>query len=240
MKPDRRDRTDITMAGSQDIIELPKKCMPDESNFDIRLTRAAKDWSSFTKVDTTEKEDLISDLTEDFETRLGEFDSLMQMVTEETGPKLFQNMVALQEKYRQLQVLFGKINTLEVMVARVKMNLDEVELYLNKAESTIIDPGCVTSTSYNSSLTGNEQTRKSKVLPNLMSNAFSIAEAGATNLLVNTSQLLGDGVWTQHPTTSQASNSNPNQIMKEGRQLERSKIFKAAEFFPAPEGEPHS
>ena len=55
MKPDRRDRTDITMAGSQDIIELPKKCMPDESNFDIRLTRAAKDWSSFTKVDTTEK-----------------------------------------------------------------------------------------------------------------------------------------------------------------------------------------
>jgi len=91
------------MAGSQDVIELPKKCMPDESNFDIRLTRAAKDWSSFTKVDTTEKEDLISDLTEDFETRLGEFDSLMQMVTEETGPKLFQNMVALQEKYRQLQ-----------------------------------------------------------------------------------------------------------------------------------------
>ena len=55
MKPDRRDRTDITMAGSQDIIELPKKCMPDESNFDIRLTRAAKDWSSFTKVDTSEK-----------------------------------------------------------------------------------------------------------------------------------------------------------------------------------------
>ena len=72
------------------------------------------------------------------------------------------------------------------------------------------------------------------------SNAFSIAEAGATNLLVNTSQLLGDGVWTQHPTTSQASNSNPNQIMKEGRQLERSKIFKATEFFPAPEVEPHS
>ena len=53
------------------------------------------------------------------------------------------------------------------------MNLDEVELYLNKAESTIIDPGCVTSTSYNSSLTGNEQTRKSKVLPNLMVNSNS-------------------------------------------------------------------
>ena len=43
------------MAGSQDVIELPKKCMPDESNFDIRLTKAAKDWSSFTKVDTSEK-----------------------------------------------------------------------------------------------------------------------------------------------------------------------------------------
>ena len=59
------------------------------------------------------------------------------------------------------------------MVARVKMNLDEVELYLNKAESTIIDPGCVTSTSYNSALTGNEQPRKSKVLPNLMVNSNS-------------------------------------------------------------------
>ena len=53
------------------------------------------------------------------------------------------------------------------------MNLDEVELYLNKAESTIIDPSCVTSTSYNSALTGNEQTRKSKVLPNLMVNSNS-------------------------------------------------------------------
>ena len=53
------------------------------------------------------------------------------------------------------------------------MNLDEVELYLNKAESTIIDPGCVTSTSYNSALTGNEQPRKSKVLPNLMVNSNS-------------------------------------------------------------------
>ena len=75
--------------------------------------------------------------------------------------------------YFYFTVLFGKINTLEVMVARVKMNLDEVELYLNKAESTIIDPGCVTSTSYNSALTGNEQTRKSKVLPNLMVNSNS-------------------------------------------------------------------
>jgi len=227
------------MAGSQDVIELPKKGTPDESNFDRRLTKAARDWSSFAKVDTSEKEDLISDLTEDFETRLGEFDSLMQMVAEETGPTLFQNMVALQEKYRQLQVMFGKIDTLEVVVARVKMNLDEVELYLNKAESTIIDPGCVASTSHNSTLTGNEQTRKSKVLPNLMSNAFSIAEAGATNLLVNTSQLLGDGVWTQHPTT-QASNSKLNQEIIDGRQLERLKIFKATEFFPVPEVEPHS
>ena len=75
--------------------------------------------------------------------------------------------------YFYFTVLFGKINTLEVMVARVKMNLDEVELYLNKAESTIIDPGCVTSTSYNSALTGNEQPRKSKVLPNLMVNSNS-------------------------------------------------------------------
>ena len=72
------------------------------------------------------------------------------------------------------------------------------------------------------------------------SNAFSIAEAGANNLLVNTSQLLGDGVWTQHPTTSQTSNSKLNQEMNEGRQLERPKIFKATEFFPAPEVEPHS
>ena len=71
------------------------------------------------------------------------------------------------------------------------------------------------------------------------SNAFSIAEAGATNLLVNTSQLLGDGVWTQHPTT-QASNSKLNQEIIDGRQLERLKIFKATEFFPVPEVEPHS
>ena len=69
-------------------------------------------------------------------------------------------------------VLFAKIDTLEVMVVRVKMNLDEVELSLNNAESTIIDPGCIASTPYNSTLTGNEQTRKSKVLPNLMVNSY--------------------------------------------------------------------
>ena len=55
-------------------------------------------------------------MTEDYETRLKEFDALMQMTQEHTGAGLFQHMVSLQDKFKSLEDLFEKIDRLEVMV----------------------------------------------------------------------------------------------------------------------------
>ena len=99
------------------------------------------------------QEELIRDLTEDYETRLREFDTLMQMTQEATGAKLFQQMVALQDKYKSLEDLFEKIDRLEAMVAKIKMNMDAVDSQLVKAEATVVTTA---------------QERSSKVMPSIV------------------------------------------------------------------------
>ena len=56
-------------------------------------------------------------------------------------------------------------------------------------------------------------------------NALSMAEAGATSFLVNSSHLLGDGVWTP----SQAAGSDTTLKSEEIKSIE---IFKTSEFYP--------
>ena len=92
-------------------------------------------------------------MTEDYETRLREFDTLMQMTQEATGAELFQQMVALQDKYKSLEDLFEKIDRLEAMVAKIKMNMDAVDSQLVKAEATVVTTA---------------QERSSKVMPSIV------------------------------------------------------------------------
>ena len=98
-------------------------------------------------------------MTEDYETRLREFDTLMQMTQDATGAELFQQMVALQDKYKSLEDLFEKIDRLEAMVAKIKMNMDAVDSQLVKAEATVVTTA---------------QERSSKVMPSIVVRYTSI------------------------------------------------------------------
>jgi len=170
------------------------------------LELAALDWSQYVKIDTSSREEIICGLTDDYETRLREVESLMQMTHEQTGANLFQQMAALQEKYNDLEKLFDNIDKLEVMVAKIKSNMDEMDRRLSKEEATIPIQS---------------QSKSSKVMPFIVNNAMSLAEAGATSFLVNSSHLLGDGVWTT---------TQPGPAKSEDTQ--QFEIFKTAEYFP--------
>ena len=72
--------------------------------------------------------------------RLREFESLMEMLKQESGANLFTQMVTIQEKYQELEKVFRQIDCLEAMVAKVKVDLEKVEKELVKAEATITQP----------------------------------------------------------------------------------------------------
>ena len=55
---------------------------------------------------------------------------------------------------------------------------------------------------------------------------MSLAEAGATSLLVNSSAFLGDGVWTSNPTPDDKTTPTSSDF-------ESIRTFKTEDFFPS-------
>ena len=61
----------------------------------------------------------------------------MQLAHHHTGADLFQLMAALQERYVALEKLFENIDKLELMVAKIRSDMDEMDRRLCKEEATI-------------------------------------------------------------------------------------------------------
>ncbi|XP_064598992.1 biogenesis of lysosome-related organelles complex 1 subunit 4-like [Liolophura sinensis] len=67
--------------------------------------------------------------------KLDEFCGLVDMIRSDTALCLYRTMPEIQEKCKEIQVIFGKIDKLEAFVTAVKRNVSEVEDRVNKAEA---------------------------------------------------------------------------------------------------------
>jgi len=104
---------------------------------DSCLDEAAKDWSQYVKIDTSNHDVAIQDLSEDLMIRLDEFDQLLSMSKDETGFCLFKQMPAIQEKFHELEDVFEKIDQLRLMINRIKSDMDKLDKELTETEATI-------------------------------------------------------------------------------------------------------
>ena len=80
---------------------------------------------------------MIAENVDDLLIRLDEFEHLLEMVETDSQTCFNQHLPVLKKKYSDLQITFEKIDRLEVMVARIKSDMDKVERQLIEAESTV-------------------------------------------------------------------------------------------------------
>lgn len=142
----------------------------DLKTLDSVLVATAKDWSQYLEVDTSQHNIAIQDLSEDLMIRLDEFDQLLSMSKNDTGFCLFKQMPAIQEKYHELEDVFKNIDSLKLMVTRIKNDMDKLDKELTEAEATIETGGSLQS-----------------FVPSLIGGAKNLIGSSAANVLLRNS-----------------------------------------------------
>lgn len=79
----------------------------------------------------------IAEDVDDLLIRLDEFEHLLEMVESDSQTCLLKHLPDLKEKYSAMQSTFDKIDRLEIMVVRIKSDMDKVDRQLIQAESTL-------------------------------------------------------------------------------------------------------
>ena len=79
----------------------------------------------------------IAENVDDLLIRLDEFEHLLEMVENDSQICRIQHLAALKIKYGAVQKTFDKIDRLEIMVARIKADMDKVDRQLVDAEQTV-------------------------------------------------------------------------------------------------------
>merc|ERR1719226_80272 len=85
------------------------------------------------------------DAVEDIELRLEEFEHLLEMQQRDSTTCLFKQMPQLSQRFEEMERVFDGIDRLELMVARIKEDMDRVDRQLVEAESTVEGSGVLKS-----------------------------------------------------------------------------------------------
>ena len=182
---------------------------------DIALIQAAHDWSQYLQIEATptNTDVALQDLSEDLVMRLNEFDHLLAMSQDETGHCLFRQMPLIQEKFKEMEKVFQKIDRLELMVNRVRSDVDNVDRQLLEAEAT------VESTASSSSV--------QSLVPSFIGGAKTLIESSAASVL---NRATASNVDSSISLSSRRT-FNDNHSSSNGS-FEPIQIFSTKDFFP--------
>eukprot|EP00094_Tigriopus_californicus_P010942 TCALIF_10556-PA protein Name:"Similar to BLOC1S4 Biogenesis of lysosome-related organelles complex 1 subunit 4 (Homo sapiens)" AED:0.03 eAED:0.03 QI:0/0.5/0.6/0.6/1/1/5/1508/168 len=73
--------------------------------------------------------------------RLDEFQHLLAMSQNDTATCLFQQVPSITQSFPNVERIFHKIDRLEVMVAKIKTNMENMDKLLTQAENTVAGSG---------------------------------------------------------------------------------------------------
>merc|ERR1712037_641643 len=118
-----------------------------EETLDVNEAFAKWAWdiSKYADKDLDKENGRFDDAVEDIQLRLEEFEHLLEMQQRDVATCLFKQMPQLSQKFEEMERVFDGIDRLELMVARIKGDMDRVDRKLVEAESTVEGSGVLKS-----------------------------------------------------------------------------------------------
>ncbi|TRY61287.1 hypothetical protein TCAL_10556 [Tigriopus californicus] len=105
------------------------------------VLRFTADLADFAQVDWPTQESKIEEDLGDLLIRLDEFQHLLAMSQNDTATCLFQQVPSITQSFPNVERIFHKIDRLEVMVAKIKTNMENMDKLLTQAENTVAGSG---------------------------------------------------------------------------------------------------